>query len=95
MDECPDCASMNVVNSRMREQIICRDCGLIFEPFKEGINLGPIEERTVLSKREPKKKVVAKKKKPVSKKVVKKKPAKKKTKPAKKTVKKKSAKKRR
>ncbi|MBW2969528.1 hypothetical protein KY309_02050 [Candidatus Woesearchaeota archaeon] len=27
--ECPDCASMNIVKSAIREQIICRECGLI------------------------------------------------------------------
>lgn len=32
IDECPDCASQNIVFSRDREQVICRDCGLIFEP---------------------------------------------------------------
>ena len=30
---CPDCASGNVAYSDIREQIICRDCGLIFEPL--------------------------------------------------------------
>jgi hypothetical protein len=30
--ECPDCASLNIVVSARREQIICKDCGLIFEP---------------------------------------------------------------
>lgn len=36
---CPDCASANVAYSEPREQIICRDCGLIFEP------LTPVEEQ--------------------------------------------------
>ncbi len=31
--ECPDCASANIVRNETREQIICRDCGLIFEPL--------------------------------------------------------------
>jgi transcription initiation factor TFIIIB Brf1 subunit/transcription initiation factor TFIIB len=31
--ECPDCASQNIVHGTMRDQIICRDCGLIFEPL--------------------------------------------------------------
>lgn len=31
--ECPDCASMNIVYSISRDQIICKDCGLIFEPL--------------------------------------------------------------
>lgn len=33
IEECPDCASQNIVHGMMRDQIICRDCGLIFEPF--------------------------------------------------------------
>lgn len=31
--ECPDCASDNIVYDDEREQVICRDCGLIFEPL--------------------------------------------------------------
>ena len=31
--ECPDCASSNIVHNQAREQIICRECGLIFEPL--------------------------------------------------------------
>ncbi len=31
--ECPDCASLNIIYSETRDQIICKDCGLIFEPF--------------------------------------------------------------
>jgi len=34
VSECPDCASHNIVYSEAREQIICHDCGLIFEPFQ-------------------------------------------------------------
>jgi len=37
--ECPDCASSNIVHNLKREQIICRECGLIYEP------LTPVEER--------------------------------------------------
>ncbi len=33
ISECPDCASQNIVHGMMRDQIICRDCGLIFEPL--------------------------------------------------------------
>lgn len=33
LSECPDCASRNIVKSLLREQLICRECGLIFEPF--------------------------------------------------------------
>jgi transcription initiation factor TFIIIB Brf1 subunit/transcription initiation factor TFIIB len=31
--ECPDCASSNIVHNLAREQVICRECGLIFEPL--------------------------------------------------------------
>ena len=33
LHECPDCASENIVLSKNREQLICRECGLIFEPL--------------------------------------------------------------
>jgi len=33
ISECPDCASQNIVHSTMRDQVICKDCGLVFEPF--------------------------------------------------------------
>jgi len=36
--ECPDCASPNIVHNMRRDQVICRECGLIYEP------LTPIEE---------------------------------------------------
>lgn len=31
--ECPDCASTNIGKSEIRDQVICRECGLIFEPL--------------------------------------------------------------
>jgi ribosomal protein S27E len=31
--ECPDCASINLVYNEERQQVICRDCGLIYEPM--------------------------------------------------------------
>jgi len=31
--ECPDCASSNIVHNFEREQVVCRECGLIFEPL--------------------------------------------------------------
>lgn len=34
--ECPDCASTNIVHGS-RDQVICRDCGLIFEPLAPGL----------------------------------------------------------
>ena len=36
LEECPACASKNVVHSVLREQVICRDCGNIFEPLSPG-----------------------------------------------------------
>lgn len=33
LQECPDCASTNVVYIEARDQIVCRDCGLVFEPL--------------------------------------------------------------
>ncbi|RJQ21819.1 hypothetical protein C4580_01500 [Candidatus Woesearchaeota archaeon] len=61
--ECPDCASPNIVHSEEREQIICRECGLIYEP------LTPAEEHrfeqaheTETPRKAPAKKKAAKKK---------------------------------
>ena len=31
--ECPECASMNIVYNDAKSQVICRDCGLIYEPL--------------------------------------------------------------
>jgi len=102
--ECPDCASTNLVYSQMREQVICRECGLVYEPM---IPLdtyeAPVAAKSAESKKKAAKKKVAKKKvakkKPKKKKVAKKKVAKKKPKKKKvakkKTVKKKPAKKKR
>ncbi|HLC84790.1 MAG TPA: TFIIB-type zinc ribbon-containing protein [Candidatus Nanoarchaeia archaeon] len=36
--QCPDCGSSNIVYSELRTQVICRDCGLVYEP------LSPAEE---------------------------------------------------
>lgn len=33
--ECPDCASLNIIYSDLRDQVICKDCALIFEPFAQ------------------------------------------------------------
>ena len=33
LKECPDCASTNIGKSEIRDQVICRECGLIFEPL--------------------------------------------------------------
>ena len=31
--ECPDCASDNLVKSKELDQVVCKDCGLVFEPL--------------------------------------------------------------
>jgi ribosomal protein S27E len=31
--ECPDCGSDNLVYKDDADQVICRDCGLIYEPL--------------------------------------------------------------
>ena len=41
--ECPDCASQNIVHSAMRDQIICRDCGLVFEPLAPAAKPAPVK----------------------------------------------------
>ncbi len=88
---CPDCGSMNIIHGTLREQIICRDCGLIFEPLAPGL-----EEKMPLTKpavsraaAKPKVKKAKKAKKP-KKKAVKKKAKKKAKKPKKKAAKKKA-----
>ena len=104
--ECPDCASQNLVYNEERQQVICRDCGLIYEPLAPAmekqfaISHGPIPVRTEMPEKlmmkiteeaAPKKpKKAKKKKKPKKKKAAKKKPKKAKKKPKKKAVKKKA-----
>ena len=39
LKECPDCASRNIIYKDKKNQIICKDCGLIYEP------LSPKEEK--------------------------------------------------
>jgi transcription initiation factor TFIIIB Brf1 subunit/transcription initiation factor TFIIB len=34
--ECPDCGSDNIYYNDNLDQVICRDCGCIFEPFAAG-----------------------------------------------------------
>ncbi len=68
--ECPECASLNIVYNDSKNQVICRDCGLIYEP------LTPIEEekfervtgiikkaKNLIKKRKEKKRKKSKKKK--------------------------------
>ena len=37
--ECPDCVSDDIVHNVKKQQVICRNCGLIYEP------LTPSEEK--------------------------------------------------
>ncbi len=59
--ECPDCASENIVYDNERDQVICRDCGLIYEPLtpadEERFELAHGEEFAIGSTAPPKKKV--------------------------------------
>lgn len=32
--ECPDCASSNIIYIDDKMQVICNDCGLIYEPLE-------------------------------------------------------------
>jgi len=31
--ECPECGSDNIVRNEKRQQVLCKDCGMIFEPM--------------------------------------------------------------
>jgi len=33
LKECPECGSMNIICNKQRNQLICRDCGVIYEPM--------------------------------------------------------------
>lgn len=85
--ECPDCASTNIVYG-VRDQVICRDCGLIYEPLAPALEerfeithgLAPPRPKTAVTvrktaRKKPKKKAAKKKSK---KKAAKRKPARKK-----------------
>ncbi|MBI4918433.1 hypothetical protein HY837_00760 [archaeon] len=65
--ECPDCASMNILYSQMRDQVICRDCGLIFEPLVPEIN-SKVEKSHSLKGKQAKSAPIKKKAKQASKK---------------------------
>jgi len=80
ISECPDCASTNIVHNQRREQVICRDCGLIFEPLapameekferSHGMITAPRKKK---AKKKAKKKTVKKTKKKTKKKTTRKK----------------------
>ena len=31
--ECPECGSVNIIYNDKKQQILCRDCGMIYEPM--------------------------------------------------------------
>ena len=31
--ECPECGSSNIIHNKEKQQVICKDCGMIFEPM--------------------------------------------------------------
>ena len=55
ISECPDCGSTNIVHKLELEQIICRDCGLIFEPFVTAAEKIARAKRTKAKRAKPKK----------------------------------------
>jgi len=79
--ECPDCASSNIYRNEEREQIICRECGLIYEPLTpmQELRFEVAHEKPLgkITARPRKTKKKVKKKKVKAKKAVKKKPKKK------------------
>ncbi len=62
--ECPDCASMNIVLNQQRDQVVCKDCGLIFEQMIpiDGTMPVPVDILPKKAKTSPKKSVKKKKK---------------------------------
>ncbi len=42
INECPDCADPDVVYNERKQQVVCKACGLIYEP------LTPKDEETYL-----------------------------------------------
>ncbi|MBS3124940.1 hypothetical protein J4211_01650 [Candidatus Woesearchaeota archaeon] len=53
--ECPDCASPNIVHNQEREQIICRECGLIYEPLSPSTKPERAKPKAAPKKAKPKK----------------------------------------
>ena len=46
--ECPDCGSSNITKNKEKQQVICKDCGLIYEPFTEIVGVEKAaKEKTV------------------------------------------------
>jgi hypothetical protein len=96
--ECPDCASMDIIYNDRRQQVICKSCGLIYEPLTpqaEEKYLGYLglaaKATTIARKPKPALKRSTTRKKPAAKKKVK--VTKKKTKSRKKAPKRKTTKK--
>ena len=72
IDQCPECASWNVVVNEMKKQIVCRDCGGIFTIGQAGataaidVKVMPSDVKTITKHKaassKPAKKASAKKK---------------------------------
>jgi len=58
LHECPDCASPNIVHNQEREQIICKECGLIYEPLSpaQGLAKAKTKVKTAPKKAKPRRK---------------------------------------
>ena len=54
LKECPECGSTNVVCNKQRNQLICRDCGVIYEPMAPARE-EQFERASGLAKAKPKK----------------------------------------
>lgn len=33
INECPECASPNIIHNEAKQQVICSDCDMIYEPL--------------------------------------------------------------
>jgi len=97
--QCPECGSANIVYNKNLNQIICKDCGLIYEPYasvidkikniaKTTVSVGVGMVKKVARKKGNKAKKKSKTKKKKTKKKIAKKKAKKKPKTKKKRAKK-------
>ena len=47
MKECPECGSLDIIYNKTENELICKDCGLIYTEFIETI---PLEEKRPIKK---------------------------------------------
>ncbi len=73
--ECPECASTNIVYNDSKQQVICQDCGLIYEPLAPALEekfervSGLINKvKNLMKRKKTEKKIKRKKKKKAKKK---------------------------